>query len=168
MSTATTPGLQPDLAVIIPLLSSSLTVFYAIMEGTVFYSFLQSAKKDPAATAKVMRTWWTAFLPPGVSLIFAVTIPGIFGGTYALRYFEQGSLKWVLCVAGATFTLGHFAFAPTIAQVIKKICSEEVEKQGKTMQWVQKWLNVHFWRVLLADLPALVCFSYVVFGDSMI
>ena len=165
MATANTLGLRSDLALTIPLLSSSLTVFYAILEGTVFYSFQQSAKQDSAATAKVVRSWWTAFLPTGVSLIFAVTIPGIAGGAYALRYFEQGSLKWNLCVAGATFTLGHFAFAPTIAQVIKKLCDEEAEKQGKTMDYLQKWLNVHFWRVLLADLPALMCFSYVAFGS---
>jgi hypothetical protein len=163
MSTATTLGLRPDLALTIPLLSSSLTVFYAVMEGTVFYSFQQSAKTDIAATAKVIRSWWTAFLPPGLGLIFAVTIPGVAGGTYALRYFQRGSLEWNLCLAGATFTLGHFAFGPTIAQVIKNICDEEVEKQGKTMVYVQKWLNVHLWRVLLADLPALICFSYVAF-----
>ncbi len=62
MSTTTTLGLRPDLALTIPLLSSSLTVFYAMMEGAVFRSFQQAAKKDPAATAKVMRSWWNAFL----------------------------------------------------------------------------------------------------------
>ncbi|KAJ9614266.1 hypothetical protein H2200_002402 [Cladophialophora chaetospira] len=164
MSTTTTLGLRPDLALTIPLLSSSLTVFYAIMEGTVFYSFQQAAKKDPTATAKVMRSWWNAFFAPGITLIFAVTLPGIFGGTYVLRYFEQGSLEWNLCLAGATFTLGHFAFAPTIARVIYNICDEKIEKQGKTMENVQRWLNIHFWRVLLADLPALVCFSVVFAG----
>lgn len=165
MSTASTLGLRPDLAVTIPLVSSSLTVFYAIMEASVFYSFQQSAKQDPSATAKVMRMWWNAFLPPGLVMIAAVTLPGIAGGTYALRYFEQGSLKWNLCVAGASFTFGHFAFGPTIVNVIKNICDEEVEKQGKTMEYVQKWLNVHFWRVLAADLPALACFCYVAFGN---
>ena len=78
MSTTTMLGLRPqlDLALTIPLLSSSLTVFYAIMEGTLFYCFQQSAKQDLPTTAKVMRLWWSAFFAPGVSLIFAVTVPG--------------------------------------------------------------------------------------------
>jgi hypothetical protein len=134
------------------------------MEGTIFYCFQRSAKKDLSATAKVMREWWNAFFTPGVSLIFLVTIPGIVAGTYNLRYFPQGSLMWNLCVAGSTFTIGHFAFAPAISKVIMNLCDEKVEKEGKTMDNVQKWLNIHFWRCLFADIPALVCFAYVAFA----
>jgi hypothetical protein len=168
MSTSTTIGLrsQPNLALTVPLLSSSLTVFYAIMETTVFYCFQQSAKRDPRATAKVTRLWWSAFLPPGVSIAFAVIVPGIVGGAYALRFLERGSLQWNLCAAGAAFNLGHFAFGPTIANIIKNICDEGVEKQGKTMEYIRKWLVVHFWRTLFADLPALVCFLYAAFGTT--
>lgn len=134
------------------------------MEATVFYCFQQSAKQDLPATTKVMRLWWKAFLPPGLTLIFLVTLPGIIGGYYNLRYFPQGSRDWNLCVAGASFTAGHFGFGKTIAGIIANICDERNEKEGKTMEYVQKWLNVHFWRVVLADLPALVCFSYVAFA----
>jgi hypothetical protein len=166
MSTTTTLlGLRPSLPLLVPLVSSSLTVFYAAMETSVFYSFQQSAKKDPSATAKVMRLWWNAFLPPGLAMIFAVTIPGIAGGIFALRFYEQGSRMWNLCLAGALFTLNHFTFAPTIAQVIQAICDEDTERRGKTMIYVQKWLNVHSWRVLLADLPALACFSYAALSE---
>ena len=168
MSMSTTLGLrlQPDLSLTIPLLSSSLTVFYAIMEGTVFYCFQQAAKKDLLSTTKVVRFWWTSFLAPGVSMAFAVTLPGIIGGIYARHHFEQGSLGWNLCIAGATFTLGHFAFGPTIATIIKNLCDEEVERQGKTMEYIRQWLSVHFWRTCFADFPALLCFSYLVFSTA--
>lgn len=166
MSTASTLGLRPSLALTIPLVSSSLTVFYAVVEPTIFYSFLHSAKTDVAATSKVVRLWWTAFLPPGLALIFSTTLPSIVGGAYALRYFQQGGLKWNLCVAGVTLALGHFAFVPSIADRIKNICDEEVEKRGKTLDFVKQWLKIHLWRTLLTDLPALVCFSWVAFGQQ--
>lgn len=165
-STTTTLGLRPNVALTVPLLSSSLTVFYAIVEPTILHCFLQSAKKDLSATSKVVRHWWSSFLPPGLFLVVCTTLPGIIGGSYARRYFPAGSLKWNLCVAGATLNLGHFIFGPVIAQTIKQICDEEIEKRGETMAYVKQWLKIHLWRTLLTDLPALLCFSWVAFAHQ--
>ncbi|KIX04121.1 uncharacterized protein Z518_07674 [Rhinocladiella mackenziei CBS 650.93] len=164
MSTASTLGLRHNPALTIPLVSSSLTVFYAIMEPVIFHCFLKSAKEDLPATNKIMRIWWSNFLPPGLVMIVSTTLPSIIGGTYALRYFPRGGLKWIMCVAGVMLSLGHFAFGPTIARKIQSICDEEEEKKGKTMDYVSQWLNVHFWRTLLTDLPSLCCFGFVAFG----
>ncbi len=166
MSTSSTLGLQPNLALTIPVISSSLTVFYAVVEPVVLYSFLQAAKKEHGATSKVIRLWWQAFLPPGLGLIALTTLPSIIGGTYASRQWQQGNWNRNITAAGAVLALGHFAFGPSIADTIKHICDEEVEKKGQTIDYVQQWLKIHFWRTLLTDLPALVCFSWAAFGPQ--
>lgn len=165
MATTTTLGLHSSPNLIVPLIGSSLTVFYAVTETTIFYSFLRAADHDPANTSKAVRQWWTYFLVPGTSLIFATTLPTIIGGSFALKSFPHGSPKWKLALAGVTFALGHFAFAPPIAATIRAITDEEVEKRGETIGMVRKWLKIHFWRFLSTDLPSLVCFALLAFGS---
>lgn len=164
MSTTTTLGLRTSPALVVPLLGSSLTVFYAFTETAIFYSFLRAAEHDSPTASKAVRLWWTYFLPPGVSLIFATTIPTIIGGYYTLKDFPHGSYQWKLAVAGITFALGHFVYVPTIASVISGVVDEEVGKRGETMGMVRKWLKIHFWRFLSTDLPALVCFAALAYG----
>lgn len=164
MSTATTLGLHTSPGLVVPLIGSSLTVFYAFTETAIFYSFLRAAEHEPATTSKTVRLWWTYFLVPGVSLIFATTIPTIIGGYYTLKDFPQGSYQWKLAVAGITFALGHFAYVPPISAVIGAVADEEVEKRGETMESVRKWLKIHFWRFLSTDLPSLVCFAALAYG----
>ena len=166
MSTATTVGLRPSPILTIPLISSSLTVFYAIVESTVFYSFLSAAKQDAPATNKVVRLWWTNFLTPGLTTIFGVTLPTIIGGVYALRHLPENSLKWKVCLAGSVFAAGHYAYVYPISQTIENVMDEEVETKGTTIDYVKSWLNIHFWRTLTTDLPALACFGYVAFADA--
>ncbi|KAG9768112.1 hypothetical protein ABEF93_001648 [Exophiala dermatitidis] len=164
MSTTNTLGV--GIPVAIPLLSSSLTVFYALVEPTIFIPFIKASKEDLATTSKMIRLWWTNGLPLGLAVVFSVTLPTIIGGIYASRLFPHDSAKRTLCLAGSAFALGHFAFVPTISQTIKNACDEEVEKKGQSIEYVKKWLRVHFWRTLTADLPALVCFGIVAFSNS--
>lgn len=160
---ATQPDLHPSFAVI-PLISQSLTVFYALVEPTIFVPFLRAAKTDRAAAQRVTRLWWTHFTPLGLTTIFGVTLPAIGAGIYAARQLPSNSLEWKLYTAGAAFGSGHFLFAPTIMKVINNVCDEEVEKKGETMKYIRQWLRVHAVRTLVADLPALLCFAYLVFG----
>ncbi|KAK5063119.1 hypothetical protein LTR84_005195 [Exophiala bonariae] len=164
MSTATTIGLQTSPALAIPLIGSSLTVFYAFTETAIFYSFLRAAEHDPATASKAVRLWWTYFLTPGVSFIFATTIPTIIGGYYTLKDFPQGSYQWKLIVAGITFALGHFLYVPIISGTILSITDQEVERRQETLGMVRKWLKIHFWRFFSTDLPALLCFTALAYG----
>jgi hypothetical protein len=167
MSTATSLGLlRPQSAITIPLISSSLTVFYALVEPTILVPFLKAAEEDLAAASKTVRLWWSNYLPAGLITIFAIVLPTVVSGSYALRYFPQDSLRWKLCLAGTTFSAGHFAYGYSVAQVIKTTCDEEVEKQGKTMDTVRRWLQIHVLRTLTTDLPALACFALVAFGPE--
>lgn len=159
----TQPGLHPSFAVI-PLISQSLTVFYAICETTTFVPFLKAAETDPAATQRVTRLWWNNYLPYGLTTIFGVTLPGIAAGIYAARQLPSNSLEWKLYTAGATFCAAHFLWGPAIKKVIDSTCDEEVEKKGETMKYVQQWLRLHYVRTFAADVPALACFAYLVFG----
>ncbi|KAI1612590.1 hypothetical protein EDD36DRAFT_240706 [Exophiala viscosa] len=166
MSTATTVGLHPNPILTIPLISSSLTVFYAVVESTVLFPFLAAAKEDPPATNKVVRLWWTNFLPPGLTTIFGITIPTVVSGLYALRHLREYSLKWKVCLAGSVFAAGHYAYVYSISQTIKDVMDEEVETKGTTIDHVKSWLKIHLWRTLTTDLPALACFGYVAFADE--
>lgn len=156
-------GLHPSFAVV-PLISQSLTVFYALVEPTIFVPFLRAAETDRAATQRVTRLWWNAFLPYGLTTIFGITLPAIGAGIYAARQLPSDSLEWKLYAAGAAFGAGHFLAAPTISKVISNVCDEEVEKKGETREYVRQWLQIHTVRTLAADLPALLCFAYLVFG----
>ncbi|EXJ82537.1 hypothetical protein A1O3_06350 [Capronia epimyces CBS 606.96] len=162
---STTKTLGVGITVAIPLISSSLTVFYALLEPTIFYPFIKESKDDLAASSKAVRLFWTNWLPLGLAGIFSVTLPSIVGGIYAARYFPEGSPKRSLSLAGAAFTLGHFAFVYPISQKIKWACDEEVEKKGQTIEYVKQWLKIHFWRTISTDVPALVCFALVAFGN---
>lgn len=166
MSTATSVGLRPSPVLTIPLVSSSLTVFYAIIEPLIFNSFLAAAKEDAPATNKVVRLWWNNFLIPGTSAVVASTLPSLVGGLYALKHLPENSLRRKLALAGAIFAAGHFAWVYPIAQTIKNVTDEEVEKKGTTMDYVRRWLKIHTWRFLTTDLPALLCFGYVAFGEE--
>ena len=57
MATTTTLGLYSTPLLAIPLVGSSLSVFYAATETVIFYAFLRAGDEDPAATRKVVRLW---------------------------------------------------------------------------------------------------------------
>ena len=159
----TTLGLHPSFAVI-PLISQSLTVFYAIVEPTIFIPFLRSAEIDRAATQRVTRLWWTQFLNLGLTTIFSITLPAIGSALYAARQIPSDTTEWRLYVAGASFSFAHFLFGPSIASAISSICDEQIEKRGETIHYLRKWLQIHAVRTMVADVPALLCFGYLVFG----
>lgn len=156
-------GLHPSFAVV-PLISQSLTVFYAIVEPTVFIPFLRSAETDRAATQRVTRLWYSHFLNLGLTTIFTITLPAIGSALYAARQLSSNTTEWKLYVAGASFSFAHFLFGPSIAAVISSICDEQVEKRGETLQYLRKWLQIHAIRTVVSDIPALLCFGYLVFG----
>lgn len=166
MSTATSVGLRPTPALTIPLISSSLTLFYAMVEPTVFIPFLRAAKEDAPAANRIVRLWWMNYLPSGLVTIFGTCLPSVVGGLYAAQHLPENSLRRRLCLAGSVFAAGHFAYGYTIAQSIKKLVDEEEEAKGKSMDYVRKWLDIHLWRTLTTDLPALVCFAWVAFGPD--
>ncbi len=164
MATSNALGLRPNFATI-PLISSSLALFYAVVEGTIFAPFLRSAETDPTSTNRTLRLWWTHYLPYGLCTIFGVTLPSAATALYALRKLPRESPKFGLYAAGAAFSLGHFLFVPPISKTITAMCSEDVERQGETTKNLNKWLRLHAWRTVLMDIPSFVCFAWLAFGS---
>jgi len=62
-------------------------------------------------------------------------------------------------------SMGHFLFGYKIAKVIEKICDEEVERKGETIEWLELWLRIHAWRTVLTDSPAVALFAWAVFME---
>jgi hypothetical protein len=161
MSTATHIGLSTSFAVF-PLISSSLTVFNALVQPGIFIPFLRATDTDLKATNRALRLWFNYHTPYGLSTVFAVILPTIFAGSYALTKLQYGTRQWNLYAAGTAFALGHFAFAPLIVPSIQHITDEAVERTNGNVEWLKKWLGIHFWRTILTDVPALICFSSLV------
>ena len=163
MATSNILGLRPNFATI-PLISSSLALFYAFVEVTIFIPFLQSAQTDPKIANRALRLWWTNYIPYGLCTIFSVVLPGAVAGVYALRHLPRSSLDFTLCGAGAVFSLGHFLFVPPVSKTITAMCDEKVEQRGETVMYQRKWLRLHAWRILFMDVPAVVCFGLLASG----
>lgn len=158
----TTSQLGPHVKLLaLPLVSSALTVFYAATETAIFIPFLKSAEVEPAATNKIVRLWWNHFLIPGASLILATTFSSITTASFAVSRLPPNTLERKVCAAGIALSAGHMVFGPTIANVIKNICDEKVEKEGNTIIWLRKWLRVHAFRTALTDVPSLLCFAWL-------
>lgn len=81
---------------VLPLISSSLTVFMAIIETTIFVPFLRAAEVDAKAASKTCRLWWNHWLTPGLTAIFSIIPPGVLLGIYGARHSPAGSLEWKL------------------------------------------------------------------------
>ena len=165
MATATRLGLHPSFA-ILPFLSSSLTLFYAFVEPTVFIPWVRSADTELTATNRALRIWWNHFYTPSLSTILSITIPTIFTGGYAIAKLQSHTREWRLYAAGTAFTVGHYVFAAPIVDAINHMNSEEVEKTNGNVEWLKKWLRIHAWRTITTDIPSVVCFGLLVFGSS--
>jgi hypothetical protein len=165
MTTSTQLGLHRSYAVV-PFLSSSITLFYAIVKPTIFIPFVRAAETDRVATNRVLRRWFNNFSAANLSTILSITIPTIITGGYALRRLPASHPDFKLYAAGTALALGHFAFAKPIVETINKICDDEVEKKGGNVEWLKRWLWIHAWRTVLTDLPSAVCFASLVFGSQ--
>ena len=68
---------------------------------------------------------------------------------------------------GAVLAAGHLAFAPLVAGPVRRIMEaggsgsqiSEEEVEGRNRVEMKRWLTIHTVRMLLVDLPALLCFA---------
>jgi hypothetical protein len=88
-------GLHPSFPVL-PLLSSSLTVGFAVVETTIFNAFLRAAETEPKAASKITRLWWNSWLTAGLTTIFSVVPPGVILGIWGAGHSPAESLEWKL------------------------------------------------------------------------
>lgn len=157
---------------IIPVLSSTASLTFCFTEYWTLLPFRQ-----PEIPPQSLSAFQNSYLYQ--------TIPGWVG--FGLISIATGFLNWKHTVGttrslygwGTAFTLGHYIFGPTvgiklclmmmrlfevleimsdIAQVAKLIEKIVYGPSEEAKGSLAKWLKVHTVRMLLTDLPAMVCF----------
>ena len=149
---------------ILPLISSSFALFYAFVETSIFFPFLHSSVAKDFDANRAIQLWWSNFFNWGMGTIFALALANLAGGVYAANQYAPGSQERYLCTGGTLFSMAHFLFGPSVADIIKNLCDEKVAEAKETTVWLRSWLRLHYWRTSLTDVPAVTCFACVVFG----
>ena len=148
--------------VTLPLLSTSLNLFFSFAEHVTFSAFLSAAASEPKSTARVIKLWWRANYYPSLATILSLGVANLGGGIYALRNLPSWSAPAEAVMLGTAFAVSHFAFGPWIVPVIDGMCDDDEERRGKTVELMGRWLRIHWWRTALTDAPALGCFVWAV------
>lgn len=116
-------------------------------------------------------------------MVFAFGLASLVTGIRAARAFRPQSTERYLANAGTILAVGHFAFGPSIAEVIAGMAyayeragswrvytKAEAEEKGvpeqdlvdeEVLEGQRKWLKIHAWRTVLTDLPALAAFGWL-------
>lgn len=154
---------------ILPVVSASTTLGFAIFEYPMILAFLQAR---PSVTGTPFSRWWQAFFKPAVGVILGACLTSAISGLVCARWLrthvtlETTSVSnWYLY--GSVFALGHLAFVPFIARPIERVVNrgtdlvvEDNESlQAANTKDMEEWLTVHTVRAITMDLPALICFA---------
>ena len=164
MGVASSASIRTFEPAVLPPISSSLALFYAFVEITIFLPFLQSSAVKDYDVNRAIQLWWNNFFGYGMSTIISLGIASLVSGIYAARQYPLESNDRYLCIGGTIFCMAHFLFGPPVANIIKSLCDEKVAQEKKTIGWLRSWLRLHYWRSSLTDVPAVACFACVVFG----
>jgi hypothetical protein len=130
----------------------------------MYDAFVAASKTDAPAINKALRLFWKHWVPAGMTLILSIGVATLATGVQTVREFDAYSNPWYVAVAGVLFGLGHFAYGGAAMNLMEKLRDEKVEKEGKTVDWQREWLRVHRIRTVTTDIPAVLCFAYLVFG----
>lgn len=140
-----------------PLLTSTSTLVFAWDEN--WYLSLLVGSKHQDEVNKMLPSYFTRFFETGIfilaglnTLTVSTTIGNLMNDRPVLNHLKSSRWYW----AGLAFTLFHFAFVPTIAYPIRDIMEDR--SKGNSTKDLQKWLDIHRIRTLVADLPAFVSF----------
>lgn len=167
------PPLQPKpghLGLILPLATSSATVGLALLQYPMFNSFLQPT--NPSIAGKPLSKYWEPLMTQGVAVIALAPITSTIAGLLSARWLHTHATlettdvsKWY--TIGAGLAAGHFAFAPMVWPLIKRMVDggkedsglSETELEERNRKDMGQWFVWHTVRTLVVDLPALWCFA---------
>ncbi|KAL4934294.1 putative integral membrane protein [Aspergillus undulatus] len=133
---------SPHKLLLTPLISSTGTLMYAGCEALFYSAFLHSPVR------------------PHSRLSYRVDCSGSSTGTFT--FFIEDLVVWKgsrgFFVSGLIGTCAHFVFAPTMLGIIDNITLTEERKEGDCTDDMGRWLNVHYLRFAVADVPAWVAY----------
>ncbi|KAI0386435.1 hypothetical protein F5Y04DRAFT_244064 [Hypomontagnella monticulosa] len=139
-----------------PLVTSTASVIIA-SDSHLFLSSIVSLKKQREKVNEIIPRYFEAFFWRGLPHIFITYGLSIaFGLTNTYSRPFATSRAWY--AAGSVLALAHFAFVPKIMWKVKDAIDAKEVADGTGAEAVQGWLNVHYVRMALADIPAWTCF----------
>lgn len=152
-----------------PVILSTATFTYANCENLFLSTFLSRPPSAPAehrqhANALLPSYFARFFAPAVIWVVGSYTTTAIVAGLNLVygkeQLVERGG--WWLYATGLVGTLTHFAFVPLVAGPVKDLqdMAKEQEKgegrydldgEGKAVKAMQRWLDVHRWRMVCVD-----------------
>ncbi|KAL1589279.1 hypothetical protein WHR41_02323 [Cladosporium halotolerans] len=173
------PPLNPrsgHFGLILPVCSSAATLGLSLFQFPLFMSFMQPRKNDTTkTTTKISGTplsqFWASFLAPGAGLIAGLNLVSASAGLLSARWLREHETLETVEISrwyfyGAALALGHLAFVPAVAGLIKSIVGNskgEVRTEAKAQESneaaMRSWFLWHSLRTVVVDIPALWCFA---------
>jgi hypothetical protein len=152
---------------LVALCCSSASLALILYQYSINYAFVYS---KPSISGRPLSRFSSAFIVVGSAPIGMLCVTTCITGLYAAQHLPHliventDASKWL--IAGGTLAAAHFAFVPFVAQAVRKI--EAADAEDKTDAEVnainrlqtKTWLTWHSIRVVLVDIPALVCLAY--------
>ena len=142
---------------IAPLLTSTSSLVYAWDEHFFLSGFAHLEHKEE--TNKILPSYFRRFFNQGIyivvglnTLTISTAVSNLLTDRPVLDRLQSSRWYW----AGLGLTACHFAFVPFIAEPIRDMF--EGRSKGNSTKDLQRWLDIHRIRVLVADLPAWVSF----------
>ncbi|KAI1211438.1 uncharacterized protein F4807DRAFT_38500 [Annulohypoxylon truncatum] len=145
-----------------PLITSTASLTIAC-DSHFFLSSLVSLKCQRPTVNQVAPRYFETFFwraLPEIFVTFGLSIA--FGVANARVRAPAAAAAWAWYAGGSAFSLAHFAFVPAIAWKVKDTIDAKEAPDGGAAEAIQGWLNVHYVRMALADIPSWACFLVAV------
>ncbi|KAI6082921.1 hypothetical protein F4821DRAFT_245764 [Hypoxylon rubiginosum] len=137
-----------------PLVTSTASLVVAGDSHLFLSSFISLAPQQRQQVNQLAPRYFEAFFWRGLPVIFVSYGLSIALGA-ANAYSLRPSHPWAWYAGGSVLALAHFAFVPKIAVKVRDAIDPNYDEGAKTYQG---WLDVHYVRMALADIPAWTCF----------
>ncbi|KAF2154755.1 hypothetical protein K461DRAFT_275914 [Myriangium duriaei CBS 260.36] len=166
-------GLQ--LLKLMPLISSTVNLQFASDEIQFFSAWTEMPQDQTAKARQILPWWMSSYLNRALyQVLIGLPLPIATGVAqyirlrpagssvfrdlllYGPRGSQQTASRWYL--AGSFFALAHFFFAPKAKRLLEQMSSQSPASKETNIEAVNQWLQMHYIRSVVADIPAFVCF----------
>lgn len=137
-----------------PLVTSTCTLMYAFDEYMFLSTFLHRDHRKQSNA--ILPSWFKRWFEKGIFVVVGLNAATIIITLFNIfSAYNQEIRKWYW--AGLGFTIAHLAFVPVIMYPIRDIIEDR--SHGQSTRDLQRWINIHLLRVLIADLPGWASYS---------
>jgi len=140
-----------------PLLSATVNLMWAADEYMFLSSWLSSTYRTQANA--LLPAWFATWGRMGSYVLFTsfpLSLGSAIANIVTSRQMSSASGALIWYCAGFMFTTVHFAFGPKALGLLAAI--RNGEPKGNATESLTSWIEMHLIRVVVADLPAFLCF----------